>query len=153
MNIAEECKEFTSDVRITTSERGRKATFLNPEKHAHWKIRVDGCVVENALAADWVVAKIGLGDVVVELKGKDVEHATKQVHATAALWTREKLRQGRMAALIVATQYPRASTKVQKAKAAFAKRFGAPLHVVTHNAEYVFETVLSSRGPHGAKAE
>jgi hypothetical protein len=119
------------------------------ENGRYCKIQVDGCVVKNALAADWVVSKQGIGDIIVELKGRNVEHAAKQINATATLWTDEKLRVGRLAALVVATQYPRANTMMQKAQAAFAKKFNAPLHVVTKNNEYCFEKVLSFGSPCG----
>lgn len=149
MKIDGKCIELTQDSRVKVSERGRKATFLNFEHCQYYKIQVDGCVVENSLAADWVVTKKGVGDIIVELKGKNVEHAVKQVNATAALWTDEKLRLGRLAALIVGTQWPRANTKMQKAAEAFKKRFNAPLHVATKNNEYIFEKVLRAGNPCG----
>jgi hypothetical protein len=149
MKIQSECKESTTDSRVQVSERGRKATFLNLKNDPFCKIQVDGCVVKHSLAADWVVSKNGVGDIIVELKGKNVEHAVKQVNATATLWTDEKLRVGKLAALIVSTQYPRANTVMQKAQEAFAKKFKAPPHVVTKNNEYSFQKVLSFGSPCG----
>jgi len=91
MKIAAECIEATTDSRVKVSERGRKAIFLNPDNCNYSKVRVDGCVVKNAKAADWVVSKHAVGDIIVELKGRNVEHAVKQINATAALWTEKRL--------------------------------------------------------------
>ena len=94
------------------------------------------------MAADWVVSKCKVGDVIVELKGKDVEHATKQVVATAKLWKQKGLCQGKLAGLIVCSQYPKASTSVQKKQQAFASEFSGQLHVRTRNREYDLEQLL-----------
>jgi hypothetical protein len=123
---------------------------LNPDNCRYSKVKVDHCVVENAAAADWLVSKDGVGDIIVELKGRNVEHAVKQINATAALWTSEGLRVGKLAAIVVAAQYPSASTTIQKAQFAFGKKYKGPLHVVTRNSEYCFECVLSFNGPHGS---
>jgi hypothetical protein len=150
MIVKDKCKEYTTVSRVQVSERCRKATFLNPDNFQYLKVRVDNCIVENATAADWLISKEGIGDVIVELKGRNVEHAVKQINATAELWTGEGLRTGKLAALIVATQYPSANTAIQKAQQAFSKKYNGPLHVVTRNAEYCFECVLSFKGPHGS---
>jgi hypothetical protein len=109
---------------------------------------IDGCVIKQALAADWMVTKLDEGDVIVELKGRNVEHGFKQVYATARYWRDNQLGGRQFAALIVCVQYPRVSTTIQKAKQAFAREFKGPLHVVSRNCEYEFRNVLSFKGPH-----
>lgn len=143
-----ECQEITYVSKVKVEETGRKAIFLNADGVAIVKTRVDGCVIINQLAADWVISQNSIGDIVVELKGKDVEHAAKQIHATADFWSQNGLRIGKIAALIVCKQYPKASTMIQRAQQAFAKRFGGPLHVVTKAYEFRMEHVLSFKGPH-----
>ncbi|HEX8662846.1 MAG TPA: hypothetical protein VF744_02305 [Beijerinckiaceae bacterium] len=148
MKIKGECEEETSVERIKVEELGRKATFVNEEHNTYRKTQMDGCVVKNQLAADWVVSRANIGDVIIELKGRHVEHAVRQIRATAGFLTDGDYREGRLAGLVVCTQFPKASTTVQRAQAEFARAFKGPLHVVTQNLEYAFENVLSFKGPH-----
>jgi hypothetical protein len=82
------------------------------------------------------------------LKGKDTEHAAKQIHATASYWQSNNYRIGKIAALIVSTQYPKANTAMRKAQEEFRKTYQGPLHVVTKNYEGKLEHLFSSNGPH-----
>jgi hypothetical protein len=149
MQIAD-CQRKIFESRIKIEERRRKAIVLNCNRDQFVLTQVDGCVIKNRIAADWIVTKHDIGDVVVELKGKDVEHGVKQVYATAKYWTINELRVGAIAGLIVCNQYPRASTQVQRAKQAFAREFRGPLHVVSRNCEYRIEHLFSFKGPHSA---
>lgn len=146
MNL-DKCRSATTVSKIKVEELGRKATFQNGPRETFWSTQVDGCLVVNSVAADYVVSKEGVGDVVVELKGKDVRHGTEQIFATASLWTTSKFRMGGIAGLIVARQYPRVSSQVQRAQQRFSRVFRGPLHVVTSNREYEFTRVLSYDGP------
>jgi len=127
MKIREECEEETSVARIKVEELGRKATFVNDEGERYRKTRMDGCIVKNRLAADWVVSRENVGDAIIELKGKHVEHAVRQVRATAEFLARGGFREGRLAGLVVCSQFPKASTSVQRAQADFA----APLKALS----------------------
>ncbi|MGO9484192.1 MAG: hypothetical protein ACLPX9_06375 [Rhodomicrobium sp.] len=143
MPIAD-CQETVAHSRIKIEELGKKAIFINDERKEYVRTKVDGCVLVNTTAADWVLSKSNVGDVIVELKGADVAHAAEQVHATAHYWKDNSLCIGKLAGLIVCTQYPRgANTKIQKAQQAFSRKFKGPLHVFTGNREYLFESVLS----------
>jgi len=144
----EKCTSKTKAQKIKFEEKRRRATFLNPEKKEYTRTRFDGCVVKDAVAADWVLSKKNVGDVILELKGRNVEHAFKQVLSTARYWATHDLSSGRLSALIVCRQFPNASTKVQRAKASFNKSFKGPLHIVSHNSDFVFENVLSAKGPY-----
>lgn len=144
----EECRQSTKVAKILCEENRRKACFLNPRNEEYFKTKVDGCLVRNAVASDWVISRDKVGDVIVELKGKDVDHAVQQIWATAELWRRKGLRMGRLAGLVVCNQYPSIDTKIQRAKLALARAFQAPLHVVCGNYEYSVENVLSFKGPH-----
>jgi hypothetical protein len=138
----EDCKTETTDTKIKVQEGARKAVFLNEARESFAKIKVDGCMVEQELASDWVVSRATIGDVVVELKGKDVSHAIVQIRATIDQWNRDGLRVGKIAGLIVCSQYPKFTTIVQRAKIQLKKDYGAPLHVSSRNMEYDFEQVL-----------
>lgn len=142
-----DCREITNVSKIKVEENQRKAVFLNDPRENYFRTKVDGCLVVHTLASDWVVSKPTVGDVVVELKGKDVNHAIKQIVSTLSYWKKEGLSNGKLAGLIVCTQYPKISTTVQKAQELIAKDYKAPLHVVTKNYEYKLENVLSFKGP------
>lgn len=142
-----DCQERTSVSKIKVEERGRKAIFLNPNGEEYIKTKVDGCLLINQLASDWIVSKATAGDVIVELKGVDVAHGIKQVLATAQYWHLNGHRAGRLAALIVCRQYPKIATVVQRGIAALTKQYQAPLHIVARNAEYSIDHVLSRNGP------
>lgn len=145
--ISGECQKLCNESRIRIEENGKKAIFLNPD-HADFVLtKVDGCVIKNTTAADYLLSKEMVGCVCVELKGKNVERATVQVAQT--LRDLKSVVGSNVAGLVVCSQYPRASTYVQRAKQAFAREFNAPLHIVSRNAEFVFENVLSFRGPCG----
>ncbi|MBB6219990.1 hypothetical protein [Rhizobium leguminosarum] len=141
------CVETVTVSNVKVEEKGRKAIFRNPLNTAHDKIQMDGCVVRNSTAADWVVTKTEVGTIIVELKGKDVEHGAQQVEATARLLKQMEYPVVQLAALIVSTSYPKASSTIQKAQQRFFRNFGGPLHVVTRNDSFDFERVLRADGP------
>jgi hypothetical protein len=141
------CEEKTKASKIKVAENGKSAVILNGEREDFKKIKVDGCLVKNLTASDWVISKDKTGEVVIELKGCDVDHAVVQVMATIEHLTAFKLRTGKLGCLIVCSRYPKHDTKVQLAQQRIAKQFKAPLHVVSRNLEYAFEKLLSFDGP------
>jgi hypothetical protein len=140
-----DCSETRTHTRIRVDDNRspRWAVFLNPEQVQVRKIRVDGCLVVGSAAADWIVSKAASVDVIVELKGRDVDQAIRQVTATLRFWSdhAERGQNAGLAALIVCTQYPRDNTKIERASRAIAKDYRAPLHVKSRNLEYTFEAL------------
>jgi hypothetical protein len=98
---ADNCTERKRVSRIVVEENKSKATFLNKDRSWFQVTKVDGCLCKNQGAADWVVKKERVGAVVVELKGKDVPHAVRQVLATAKFWREHKPDCSRIAGLVV----------------------------------------------------
>lgn len=147
-NSLSDCCEVTSVSKIKVEALGKKAVFVNAEREEYVRTTFDGCVVAQQTAADFVVSKAGVGDVIVELKGGGIEHAVKQIFATAEYLRLNKMISGRLGGLVVGTRYPRFDSTVQNTRSQFARRFCGALHVVTTNYEYKFEHVLSFRGPH-----
>lgn len=137
------CSNASRSSKIKVEEKGKKATFLNGQREEMIRTKIDGCLIKNSIACDWAVSKKGVGDVVIELKGVDVSHATEQILTTAKWWQTGGRSNGAIAGLIVCTQFPRFSTKIQKAKDRLRKELRAPLHVVPHNREYVLESLLN----------
>lgn len=142
------CIFDTTDSLVKVSgEHGRKVVVRNPGNEKYKRSQVDGCLVNNMTAADWVISKISVGDVIIELKGKDVNHAVDQVKKTIDYWVSNKMVNGRISSLIVCSEYPRFDTRIQRARDFLAKKYSAPLHVVTKNMEFEFDALLSMRGP------
>lgn len=136
------CFTETRDSKIKLDERGRKVVLLNKDRVLHVRAQVDGCLLAEEIAADWVVSRSDLGDLIVELKGTDVGHALKQVERTLIYWIDNKLRKGRIGALIVCSRYPRNDTSIQRAKAAFMRDHRALLTVVSRNLELLLDDLV-----------
>ncbi len=136
------CTTKTTASNVTVSENGRSANFLNPQKEEILKIRIDGCLVKEGKRCDWIVSKPNCVDVLVELKGTDVDHAVEQIMATLSFWIPnsyfDKDNTFKLAGLIVCSQYPKIDTKIQRAKLAIAKKYRVPLHVRARNLDYSF---------------
>lgn len=145
--IEARCVTVTSVSNIKVEENGRSAVVRNPENLEFEVVEVDGCVETDGRRADWVIER-DRASVVVELKGRGVEHGADQITATAHRWVTTEQRCDRIAGLIVARQYPKSSASIQRKQEHFAKTFQAPLHVVTKNTAYEFEFLFSFRGPH-----
>jgi hypothetical protein len=140
------CTESVNHSKIKCEDGKRYIVFLNPSHETFLKVRVDGCVVSDGRRADWVLEQ-GRVAIIIELKGRDVEHGADQVYSTTHLWLRAEQRCEKVAGIIVARQYPKASTSIQRKQQAYARAFKAPLHVVNHNPEVNFAKVLLFSGP------
>ena len=138
---------LNNNSKIKVAENKRQAIILNLERKDYYVIKVDGGLIKNSIASDYVVSKLEVGDVVIELKGMDVDHAVEQVLATAEYWSREGLRNGEIAGMVVCSRKPSFFTKAQRFQTTFARKFNAPLHIIPRNDEFVFERLLSFDGP------
>lgn len=143
------CREKTFDSKVKVEEGARSAIFSNKNRTAFFRTKVDGCLVKNSTAADFVVTCVGTGSVIVELKGVDVEHAVKQIDATAIYLKSCDAAQNLLplAGLVICSRYPRFDTKLQRLAKLFAKSHRAPLHVVARNDEFDLSRVLAFDGP------
>jgi len=126
-----------SKVRVTDAGTAKSAILLNPERIRVRRIRVDNCLApERSAAADWVVSKPKVVDVIIELKGKNVDHAVDQIQSTLTFWSEHyEHEDGQViGAWIVCSEYPRASTKVARYRERLRSR-GTILLFSTRNGE------------------
>ena len=65
MDKVEACTQVVGVSRIKVSEKGRKATFVNHKRERYKKIKIDGCVVNDELAADWLVCHCKHGQIII----------------------------------------------------------------------------------------
>ena len=86
-SFPEECLEKVEFPKVVVGPRGRSACFLNPGRSEIVKIDVDCWLGEaGVLRSDFIVCKPEVVDVILELKGKDIEHGIDQIVATAKAW-------------------------------------------------------------------
>jgi hypothetical protein len=126
------CVEEVTDSNIKISERSISANFPNPGRFAFQKVQVDGCLVrrdEDVPRADWIVTKLKVGSLIVELKGSDAAHGCDQVFATAQHPSCTPWIAPRWAMLVVCGAIPSRTTIID-AKKQEARRRGWRLEVV-----------------------
>src|SRR5687768_11109637 len=88
------CRITTNVSKIKVEENGRSAVIVNTPRVDHVVSAVDGCLVLNSVACDWVISKSEIGDIFIELKGSDVDHAVEQILETMRYWQAGGLRNG-----------------------------------------------------------
>ena len=105
-----QCTKESDNKRITVRANNRSATFLNEDKTQIKVVDLD-CLIQTTAAAraDYIVTKPKVVDVIVELKGKDIDHAIEQILATAAFWKRIPPFSPHIGALVVFTRSPKRS--------------------------------------------
>ncbi len=126
-----------SKVKVTDSGTARIAILLNPARAQVRRIHMDGCFAPTGTrAADFVVSMPNAVDVIVELKGKNVDHAVDQIESTLTFWCEHAEHEAgqSIGAWIMCTEYPRASTKVARYRESFRSR-GRILLISTRNGE------------------
>lgn len=141
----EECTEETTVSNVKVEELKRKAIFRNPNHDVYRKIQVDGCVIKQGIRADCAVEKDGVGTVIIEFKGRDLEHAADQVAATTRYWVSTLKTKLPIAGLIIGAQFPKSPAGFQKKQAAYAKEFKAPLRAVNKEGVFTFEDLFEFR--------
>lgn len=139
------CTAFHGGPRVPVTDAGKTVRLLSLS--GLYLSKVDGCICKQEVACDYVATAVGAGDVLVELKGSDVDHAVDQIDATLRFWRQNGWLGKVFAGLVVCTRYPRQDTKIQRLRNRFARDYGAPLHVVRHGQEFEFGRVLAMDGP------
>ena len=99
----DECIESCNATSVYVEERGVGATFLNPRRKQIRKIHYDGCYnkTPNELKADFIIGMPEVLDIIVELKGSDLKHASAQVKSTLEAWKFNPIRFRKIVCLIV----------------------------------------------------
>jgi hypothetical protein len=113
----EGCTEELSHPRITVRANGRSATFLNPDRARIKRVDLDCWLSSTAdVKADYLLCKSGVVDVIVELKGKDIDHGVDQVLATLKRWKTIPTCAAKIGGLIVFTRSPERSATLDNLK-------------------------------------
>jgi len=101
-----DCVEMCAGDPVAVIENGVEACFDNPRQSTIRKIYYDDCYCKDRalLKADYVVGFAEVLDVIVELKGSDLDHAYAQVEHTLERWKTDAKRYRGVACLIVHTR-------------------------------------------------
>ena len=141
------CMEESKGIKVTVKAKGRSATFLNPDGSTIKKLDV-GCWLASStpIRADYIVSKPGIVDVIVELKGKDIEHGCEQILATHARWKSVPPFSPSIGGLIVFTRSPLSSADQSSKKALFLKKHHIWLEMGKSGLkDYSFDTFTGTR--------
>ena len=135
-----ECEQINKNPKIVLSDLGSKnkqSKFrLENQKKAKVKVvRVDDCAIKQGLRCDYLLILPNNLEIYVELKGKNVEHAVKQLESSIKQLTgslsAEKL------CFVASTRCPITSPQIQKLKKSFKRNFNAKLTI--KNGEIVYK--------------
>jgi hypothetical protein len=116
------CTQSKSFKLIVVSERGKTAVFENLKFETYEVTKVDGCVKCDGAKVDFSVADCTGRRVLIELKGRDVEHGIEQISNTMVCMRKAGISATNVAALIVCTKVPIAVSRSQRLVAALKKQ-------------------------------
>jgi hypothetical protein len=145
--LLQECTEDLTDSKITVKRDGRKAVFDNAERATIRRIDLD-CWIPSTetLKADYIVSNPGVVDIIVELKGKDIKHAVKQVVATLTKWKSAPAFSEKIGGLIVFTRCPMRAAETSDIKKRLLVQHGLWMEMdKDQKTEYRFETFAGQR--------
>lgn len=112
MNICD-CTVSEKGSIVSRSENKRAFSIVNRNNLSIDVIRIDGCVFgEGEKKCDYVFKLKDGYTCFVELKGKNVEGAVKQLNATMSAVGEEFL-EGKLYCIVVLSRYPKSSPSVQ----------------------------------------
>jgi hypothetical protein len=141
------CTEEHNDSKIMVKRGGRRATFSNDDRTKIKLVDVDRWMPNpNAAKADYIVAKPGVVDVIVELKGKDIKHGVEQIVSTLDRWRTAPPFSNKFGGLVVFTRSPIRSAEIGDMKKRLLQQHGLWLEMdKDQKTEYRFETFTGVR--------
>jgi hypothetical protein len=123
MKYPEHCKKIISYPIIVLEEEGRKITFKNNNENIR-KVRVDDCAIEDGIRCDWLLIRSDNKEFFVELKGKNLEHAFKQIEKSIEKIS-DNPKKGNKNIYIVISRSPIKSSQIQFKEEYFRKKYNA----------------------------
>lgn len=137
------CEELKTDPIIVLQENKSKMIFENPTQAPVRKITVDGCVIKDneTLRCDYVLVPDYEVEIYVELKGKDIAHAVKQLESTIELLS-DNAKTIKKLCFIVSSRSPKLTPEIQKIAKTFNKKYNASFRVKNIQDTYDLSTAL-----------
>ncbi|NEO98798.1 MAG: hypothetical protein F6K58_08995 [Symploca sp. SIO2E9] len=131
-----DCEEHRYDKSIVLKENQSKITLKNPKGLDILVITVDGCAIKEGLRCDYVVIPNLDSEIYIELKGRDISHAIKQLENSIKILSDDSKKK-RKICFIISSRCPKMSTEIQKFKKNFKRDYNATLTIkninYTHN--------------------
>jgi len=129
--MIEKCNECNNNKNIPVRENNRTFRIINDSMFYINKVKVDDCYIKSGLRCDYLFEIIEK-DIVkkvfyVELKGKNIEHAIKQLEQTILYCKSIHKNISEKECHIIASRVPSANTKFQKLKSEFKRKNGVQL--------------------------
>lgn len=140
------CTEMKSSSHVKVHENGKKAVFVNELRKIFAVTQIDNCLVKEGARADYLVSKPEVASVIVELKGKNVQHACEQIFSSMENDSVRSLIKGRCGALIVCSKYPRFDSFLMRAKSDFARKYKGGLHIASNSIVCDIENIVKIAG-------
>lgn len=125
----DKCTIVCKHSKIKVEENGKKVIFSNLSNDEFKITQIDNCLIKEGVRADRLVTKTGVASVIVELKGKDIAHAIKQVFATMNYKEIKDKCENNIGFLIVCSRVPRIGYDIIKAKTFASREYKAGFHV------------------------
>lgn len=141
------CTLTVDHSRVKVEENRMKAVFKNDDRFKYEVSEVDGYVITTGIRCDKLVSRKDDHSVLVELKGRNVEHACDQLFASASHPNVQPLLKPNIGFLIICSKYPKFDTFVRKAKDRAMKQYRAGFHVVKNAGEFEISRVTAIDGP------
>ncbi len=141
------CTEELNDSKITVKRDGRRATFSNPGRAAIKRIDLDCWIPStDTPKADYIVSKPSFVDVIIELKGKEIDHAIEQIVATLVKWKKTLPFPKKIGGLVVFTRCPMRAAEIGDMKKRLLVQHGLWMEIdKDQKTEYRFETFTGKR--------
>lgn len=137
MSVEKCSKNDDSKYIVVSDKKSKEARFINDAKESIKIIRVDGCVINDGIRADYALRFSDDSCIIIELKGGKVAHALDQIEATAQNGLKNSWLKKPIAGLVVGSKVsPAISTVLQRAKLAHKTKYNAHLHVRSSGFEW-----------------
>jgi hypothetical protein len=141
MQVPEVCRTLTRETKIVFSEKGRRMLFLNPRRMPLERCRIDSCPelrqqlsIQDSKLCDFCLVDWRPEEHFIELKGKNVDHALRQLEATLNLLRQSP--QKLVHAWIITSESPASQPKFLNLKERFMKRLNVKLTIRTNQHEH-----------------
>jgi hypothetical protein len=140
--LLQACTEELNDPKVTVKRDGRRATFDNAGRALIKRVDLDCWLsASGAARADYILAKPGVVDIIIELKGKEIARAAEQIVVTLGKWKIALPFSERIGGLIVFTRCPMSAADLGDMKKRHLKRYGLWLEIdKDQKTVYRFET-------------
>lgn len=127
-NVPNICIRESNDSVIRFEERRSVIRFVNTNRLMYKRVQVDGCAIIDGVKCDNMLCSLDEHEeYYVELKGGDVLHAIEQISATIVQLGEYSC--NRHSFIVCTKVAPHLTTKIQKAKVDFKRRFQSDLVV------------------------